>query len=109
MCKTIELGEDLTSYFNIPRYTRVLFTLDMYLDFKKTLYETGDPSVIDDLDSVEYLIKHLDRRQKNIIRHTDYHGNRQRIGYLLDTSLSTVKREFRSIREVFRNLLPNFS
>lgn len=105
MYKTIELTEDIAYYFNIPRYTNILFTLDMYMDFKKSLYETGNPSVIDDLDTVEHLLKNLNGRQKKIARLIEYSKNRTRIGYSLGTSLSTVKRELRDMRDMFSRVL----
>ncbi len=105
MYKTIELTEDLAYYFNIPRYTNILFTLDMYMDFKRTLYETGNPSVIDDLDTVEYLLKDLKGRQKKIAKLMEYSKSRKRIGYSLGASLSTVKRDIRDMRDMFSRVL----
>lgn len=105
MYKTIELTEDLAYYFNIPRYTSILFTLDMYRDFKRSLYETGNPSVIDDLDTIEHLLKDLNVRQKKIAGLMEYSRSRKRIGYSLGTSLSTVKRDLRDMRDMFSRVL----
>ena len=110
MYGTVELTEDLASYFSVPRYTQVLFTLDMYMDFKKSVYESGNPDIIDDLDSVEYLMKDLSPRQKEIVKLSEQPGPRKRISYSLGTSLSTVKREIKNIKGVFsRLLLPDLS
>ncbi len=108
MYGTVELTEDLAAYFNVPRYTQVLFTLDMYRDFKSTIYESGNPDLIDELDSVEYLMKGLNPRQKEIVRLSQESGPRKRISYSLGTSLSTVKREIKNIKGVFSRLLSDF-